>query len=194
MKSCHDVQNHLSSYLDEEINVDLRKQIDEHAAVCPRCKSILNNGYAVKNYMKGLLRLKTSEAFELRLRERISKEITGKRGTIINWREALNFVNRKPIMGFAAAAAIVAAVIAMNNYNSGDEKFEIPASASFRNKIINTPGSGIGTNIIAGKSNKNIPNKEANFFANPVSIDDSTNKNVPKLFDGNVIHVKSTKK
>ena len=193
MMTCKEIRNHLSAYLDEEINENLKKQIDDHITICPYCKSVLNNGYAVKNYMRGLSKLKTSKEFEIRLREKITQELLGKGSFVKDWKRPFGYINNKPVIGLATAAAIVIALVMMNNYSSNNEKSEIPIS-TFENKIMNSQKTGRGTNPVADKANKQILNREPDLLTNPTGITDSTRKSAPKLYDGKVIPVKGEDK
>ena len=42
-RECEEVRGLMSEYVEEQLNADGRKRVDEHAQFCPRCRTVLAN-------------------------------------------------------------------------------------------------------------------------------------------------------
>jgi len=171
--SCKEVCNYFSAYLDGELSETLKKEIKVHFNNCPHCKAILNKAYSIKEYMKSLSKIKTSDNFEVRLRERVSRELTRKRSFINTWAESINYLPNKSIIAFGAAAIFVIIFIIMNVQQSNYEEFQIK-NAPFQKEILNQ--SRTGENIISDKENEQFLKGESVLSVSPSGVDDSTGK------------------
>ena len=171
--SCKEVCNYFSAYLDGELSENLKKEIEVHFNNCPHCKAILNKAYSIKEYMKSLSKIKTSDNFEVRLRERVSQELTRKRSFINTWTESINYLPNKSIIAFGAAAIFVIIFIIMNVQQSNYKEFQIK-SDPFQKEILNQ--SRTGENIIPDKANEQFLKGESVLSVSPSGVDDSTAK------------------
>ncbi|NVM03935.1 MAG: zf-HC2 domain-containing protein [Candidatus Helarchaeota archaeon] len=171
--SCKEVCNYFSAYLDGEISESLKKEIEMHFNNCPHCRAILNKAYSIRQYMKRLSRIKTSDNFEVRLREKISQELTRKKSFINKWTESINYLPNKPIIAFTAAAVLVIIFIIMNVQRSDYKKFQIK-NAPLQEEILNQKAGG--TNVLSDKDENKFLKEEAVLSATPSGINDSTGK------------------
>lgn len=171
--SCKEVCNYFSAYLDGELSETLKKEIEVHFNNCPHCRAILNKAYSIKEYMKSLSKIKTSDNFELKLREKVSQELTRKRSFINTWTESINYLPNKSIIAFGAAAIFVIVFIVMNVQQSNYKEFQI-RNAPIQNEILNQ--SGTGENITSDKANEQFLKGEPVLSVSPSGVDDSTGK------------------
>jgi len=76
MINCKEFQSFISEYIDGEISESLKSEIKAHLETCAHCSLILKNTLSLKNYLRNLKKVKTSQDFEVVLRQRLQKEIT----------------------------------------------------------------------------------------------------------------------
>ena len=171
--SCKEVCDYFSAYLDGEVSETLKKEIEIHFDRCPHCKAILNKANSIREYMKSLSKIKTSDNFEVKLRERISQENTRKRSFINTWTESINYLPNKPAIVFATLAIFVIVFIVLNVQQSNYEEFQFN-NTPLQEEILNQ--SSAGENIISDEADKQLLNGKVVLSADPSGIDDSTGK------------------
>jgi len=69
--SCLEVWREISSYLDDEIDADLRARMEAHFRVCAHCKAILDGTGNVVKLMADNAEYKVPEGFGKRLFDKI---------------------------------------------------------------------------------------------------------------------------
>ena len=72
--NCTDLLSHLSDYFDDQLNTDLREELQAHTAGCQHCRVVLNTTHQTIEVYKG------NEIYEVstELRERLHNAIMAK--------------------------------------------------------------------------------------------------------------------
>ena len=186
--TCKEIHKYFSDYADSEISESLKKEIEEHINICPSCRVLFNKANNIIKCLNGITRIKTSENFDDRLRERIAQEFNLKNSFFSNWSESLSFVRSKPAIGFAVAAVFIAAIVVMfNNQSSLDRKFEFGKDSS-KKDVINQNKAGIvsdKSNLL--KNNKALTVSSSGNSDSTVSIDNLNEEK--KLLKGKVKYI-----
>lgn len=73
---CKHVWRELSNYLDGEIPLDVRREVDAHVAQCRYCAALLDSTHNVIVLIADERRLEVPLGFSVRLRERLQRELS----------------------------------------------------------------------------------------------------------------------
>ena len=78
MNPCERFQEAIFDFLDGELDVVRKRELEHHLKTCSVCASFLEEIRRLRSDLKHLTPVKTSESFQVLLRERIRREIAGK--------------------------------------------------------------------------------------------------------------------
>lgn len=78
MTPCQHFRKHIDQYCEGVLDSLCVQKLEEHLKVCPRCRTLGNNIKKMRICLKELPPVPVSEGFNLLLRERIRREITGR--------------------------------------------------------------------------------------------------------------------
>jgi len=76
---CKHIWRELSNYLDGEISLHVRRDIEAHVAQCRHCAALLDSTHNVIVLIADDRRLELPAGFSMRLRERLERELAGLR-------------------------------------------------------------------------------------------------------------------
>ena len=80
MKHCQRFRDSLLEFFDDELDVQKKKEVEQHLKVCPHCMHFLNQLRRLRSHLRGLPTIKTSENFHILVRERIRRDLARQRG------------------------------------------------------------------------------------------------------------------
>jgi len=193
MSNCKSVCKYFSDYVDGEISESLKKEVDEHIAVCQECAEKLKKARYIREYMRKFTRLETSEKFDFILREKICQEFSRKKSFLENCKESIDYLPAKSYVGFATVAVFAIIFIIININNSNDKKVQINDTVKEEGFTPSVPG--VNQNIMSGKMNRPFLKGESISSINPPGVNDSTieefkeNQN-PKSIDDKIMYIK----
>jgi hypothetical protein len=73
MKNCEKFEKLVNEYLDEEVNLHLKIEIGRHLESCKNCSAMYYEFKKVKEELKNLSYVQTSNYFEIKLRQKIAE-------------------------------------------------------------------------------------------------------------------------
>lgn len=193
MTSCKSVCKYFFDYVDGEISKGLKKEVDEHIAVCKECAEKLKKALNIREYMRKFTRFETSEKFDVILREKISQEFYRKKSFLENCKETIDYLPAKSYVGFATVAVFAIIFIIINVNNSDDKK--VQNYNNVREEALSPSIPGVNQNIMPGKMNNKFLKDESISSINPPGVNDSTteefneNQN-PKSIDDKIMYIK----
>ena len=76
---CKHIWRELSSYLDGEVPMNVRRDIEAHVSQCRHCAALLDSTHNVIVLIADERRLELPLGFSARLRERLERELAGLR-------------------------------------------------------------------------------------------------------------------
>ncbi len=79
MKHCQRFRDSLLEYFDDELDVQEKKEVEQHLKVCPHCMHFLNQLRRLRSHLRELPTIKTSENFHILVRERIRRDLARQR-------------------------------------------------------------------------------------------------------------------
>lgn len=79
MNPCQRFKKVIFDFIDGEMDILQRKFFETHVKNCPHCQKIINQARLIRLRIQNLSQIQTSENFHILLRERIRREIAGKR-------------------------------------------------------------------------------------------------------------------
>lgn len=79
MIPCQRFRQMIFDLFDGELDILRKKELNSHLKECSECDQFLSKLRLLQSHLRRLTQLKTSEGFHLLLRERIRREIAGKR-------------------------------------------------------------------------------------------------------------------
>ena len=79
MNPCQRFKKVVSELIDGELDILQQKFAEEHLKKCPNCDRLIKQIRSVKDHIRNLSKIQTSENFHILLRERIRREMAGKR-------------------------------------------------------------------------------------------------------------------
>ena len=153
--TCKEVYNYFSDYLDDEISRVVKNEIESHLNICNHCSTVFNKINNTKTYLRDLSRIKASDSFEVRLKERIALEFVQKGNFVSNYLESVGFLKNKSIVGFSFAVILITAFVIIIYYQKATD-YEL----------------GIGENNLQKKET----NQNNNFLIGSAEQNDSTKK------------------
>ncbi len=141
MINCDDFSKQLSDFFDGELPKERSRMLNLHVSACSACAKKLAHTHALSKFMKHLKKVTTTEQFEEQLHKRLQSEIDYQvqSGTDRAVRTLTSIQLRHVVATFAAAAAIVFAVITFDSYLSSDDATQVVVSP--RIEIPPLPGS-----------------------------------------------------
>jgi len=71
---CEEVQNLSSDFLDDDLDVRTRQQVDAHTAWCAPCSAFMNTLRATVGLLRSTPKQRAPSGFERRVRDQIEKE------------------------------------------------------------------------------------------------------------------------
>ena len=193
MTNCKLVCKYFSDYVDGEINEGLKKEVDEHIAVCQECAEKLRQARNIREYMLKFTRLETSEKFDVILREKISQEFYRKKGFLKNSKESIDYLPAKSYVGFATVAVFAIIFIIIKVNNSDDKKVQI--NNTIKEEAFTPSMPGVNQNIMSGKMNSKFLKGESISSINLPGVNDSTTEELkenqnPKSIDDKIMYIK----
>ena len=81
MSSCERFRQTIWDFYDDELDTFHKKELRHHLKICPQCAHFANQVRLLKSELRNLPPIKTSDGFQLLLRERIRRELAGKTAT-----------------------------------------------------------------------------------------------------------------
>ena len=81
MNPCHRFRESMFDFFDGELDALRKKDLERHLQECSRCARFLDQILLLRSHLKTLTPVKTSDSFLVLLRERIRREVAGKRRT-----------------------------------------------------------------------------------------------------------------
>ncbi|RMF61614.1 MAG: hypothetical protein D6743_13285 [Calditrichaeota bacterium] len=106
MKNCDLYSELCSRYLEQDLPAHERTELEAHLETCPTCRATLEELRYLRQRLKNLQPISTSPHFETVLRARIQMSKHIGRRSLWAWPE----FRRWPVLGFAAAALVLALV------------------------------------------------------------------------------------
>ena len=107
MVPCQRFRKNLFIFIDGELDILQKKLVDQHLKECPHCMGFLNQIRSMRSRIRNLSSIQTSENFHVLLRERIRREMAGKReffprtyGFSLRWIPAVGLVIVMVVSGF----------------------------------------------------------------------------------------------
>lgn len=79
MNPCQRFKKIVFDFIDGEMDILQQKFFKQHMKDCPQCQRILNQVRLIRSRMQNFSQIQTSENFHILLRERIRREMVGKR-------------------------------------------------------------------------------------------------------------------
>jgi anti-sigma factor RsiW len=74
MKNCEDISKGLIAYLDQRANPDERRDVEDHLAGCPACRTRAEEFRALWKVMEEVPAVEPSFGFDARVRQRVAAE------------------------------------------------------------------------------------------------------------------------
>ena len=111
MVPCEKYKDDLLKMVDDELEQDAKKEIDKHLDECPNCNGFVKELLRLRTYLKSLSPIQTSEGFQYLLRERIRREMSGKRIKQKQW-------STYWVPAFAAGVMLIVSGYVFMNRNS----------------------------------------------------------------------------
>ena len=91
MSPCQRYRESILDFVDGELDILRKKDLEHHLKVCPQCLHLLNQMRTLMSHLKKLPPVKASDDFQILLRETIRREIAGKRKAMSS---SYNFTRR----------------------------------------------------------------------------------------------------
>jgi hypothetical protein len=79
MNPCQRFSRVIFDFIDGEMDILQRKFFEQHVRDCSHCQKVLNQARLVRSHIQNLSKIRTSENFHILLRERIRRQMAGKR-------------------------------------------------------------------------------------------------------------------
>lgn len=79
MTPCQRFRQLIFDLFDGELDILRKKELNSHLKECSQCAQFLSKLRLLRSHLRGLTPVRTSDSFHLLLRERIRREIAGKR-------------------------------------------------------------------------------------------------------------------
>ena len=111
MTPCEKYKADLLKMVDDELEQDAKTQINKHLDDCPNCNGFVKELIRLRGHLKSLSPIQTSEGFQYLLRERIRREMSGKR---LNQKQRSTFW----VPAFAASVMLLVSGYVFLNRNS----------------------------------------------------------------------------
>jgi anti-sigma factor RsiW len=121
---CHEFDERISAYLEEELGADTRAEMEGHAAVCTTCAQRLSQTRALTERLGRLRPARPSAGFDFALRSRLLMEVSREN----RWGARLEALFRPALPRFALAGA-TAALILLGAASVLMEEEQIPGHA-----------------------------------------------------------------
>jgi hypothetical protein len=107
MIPCQRFRKKLFNFIDDELDILQKKVVEQHLKECSHCREFLNQIHSLRSRIQNLTHIQTSENFNVLLRERIRREMAGKRefvprtpGFSLRWIPAAGVVIVMIVTGF----------------------------------------------------------------------------------------------
>jgi len=115
MISCKQVLHFVSDYIDNELSVSEKKEIDNHLRSCHSCAKLIEETLRSRKSLKNLKsKYITSEDFDYQLHNKIAVELAHPRNKFLLWLEHLP---RKPIAGIAVVFILLIIGLSLGVFN-----------------------------------------------------------------------------
>jgi anti-sigma factor RsiW len=136
MIPCERFKDTIFNLLDDELDTHQRHDLEKHLKSCSSCSQLLDRCRLLKGQLQNLSQLSTSETFHLLLRERIRRELSGRR------RRGLLFPS--PIVrSWIPAVTVALLLITVGILLRDRESFVVPGNKSKMAEMrINTSPAG----------------------------------------------------
>jgi uncharacterized protein YqkB len=126
MKNCKDIENKLSSYIDNVLSAEDKRMVEEHLKACAKCSAVLADLQKVKAVTNKLSEVEPPEWFKQKIMAQVRAEAE-KKSFVEKWFYPLRV--KVPVQVFATIFIVVVAVYI---YRAGNEQFKevIPPAAT----------------------------------------------------------------
>lgn len=128
MINCDKFKEHVSDYLEKQLSPQIKNEFELHLNKCSECKLIVEQVPQIQSSLSQLGKIKCSDDFSLRLRQRL---VADQQNPYIS-----NANVKKISYGFSFAAAVFLLIFGINMFS--DSESVIPQA---QNKEINSPSS-----------------------------------------------------
>ena len=123
MTPCERYKDYIFNLLDDELDIHRRGELENHLKSCSSCLHFLDRCRLLRRRLQNLAQISTSETFHLLLRERIRRELAGKRRRI-------SFLPSPVVRGWIPAAAVVILLLTVGILLRDQEKSIFPSGRS----------------------------------------------------------------
>jgi len=103
MSPCQWFRECIFDLFDGELDIARRKELERHMKECPHCASFLNQIRILKSHLRNLMPIKTSDNFQILLREKIRREVAGKRTSAV----PSFYITRRWVHAFGIALIVI---------------------------------------------------------------------------------------
>ena len=107
MVPCQKFRKNLFKFIDGDLDILQKKLVEQHLKECPGCNGFLTQIRSMRSRIRNIPNIQTSENFHILLRERIRREMAGKReffphttGFSLRWIPAAGLVIVLIVSGF----------------------------------------------------------------------------------------------
>ena len=121
MDECKRVKESFPDYVEGTLDSEEKKKIDEHLRHCYHCSSTLKGVLLLRENLKKLKKVKTSENFELALRSKIQREME-KRAPLVKLREVIS-LRRLPVYSLVAVFLFFLGYLAWEKFGPHPQAF-----------------------------------------------------------------------
>ena len=115
MAVCYKFLKQINDFIDNDIEPSDLKQLETHLQNCSSCRAYVNRYKTVKKSLAALPHYKTSQTFDIVLRERLRKEINGEKRFHFKPFVLPEFPMRVPSIAGAGIAVVIAAFLIVNS-------------------------------------------------------------------------------
>ncbi len=171
MSDCDKFKMQISSYLDGELPLAQRKELDVHLSVCSSCSEVLRQMKIIQQSLKQLPQIKTSPDFERKLHEQIfqsSPKFSFIPQQFQNW--------KLPVMGSALVFVTIALFVFLNGPSQNETQTTpnfTPAATQISNELPMKPPINISNpvqNITSERFDDSLMADSTNSFTNPEGL------------------------
>lgn len=121
MDECKRVEEYFVDYIEGILSSEGKKKIDEHLKNCYHCSSTLKGVLLLRENLKRLKKVKTSENFELALRGKIQREMD-RRAPLVKLREVVS-LRRLPVYSLVAVFLFFIGYLAWEKFSPHPQEF-----------------------------------------------------------------------
>lgn len=114
MDNCRRFDDCFSDYVEGNLDPEVREETQRHLQSCYRCSAYVRRIQLLRNNLRSLTRLKTSESFEIALRGRLKREM--RRESLVERILPAIVLRRAPAFGLAAVVILVGSYFAYQKF------------------------------------------------------------------------------